>query len=49
MVANLTLASDNAVWGQTGPYMGSFDAEYGCTAAVSLMGMLQAKELWFLY
>jgi len=48
MVADLTLASDNAVFGQTGPRMGSFDAGYGCTAAVSLMGMKRAKELWFL-
>lgn len=48
MVADLTLASENAIFGQTGPRMGSFDAGYGCTAAVSLMGMKKAKELWFL-
>ena len=48
MVADLTLASDNAIFGQTGPRMGSFDAGYGCTAAVDLMGMKRAKELWFL-
>ena len=48
MVADLTLASDNAVFGQTGPRMGSFDAGYGSTAAVNLMGMKRAKELWFL-
>eukprot|EP00522_Entomoneis_paludosa_P012249 CAMPEP_0172450418 /NCGR_PEP_ID=MMETSP1065-20121228/8762_1 /TAXON_ID=265537 /ORGANISM="Amphiprora paludosa, Strain CCMP125" /LENGTH=344 /DNA_ID=CAMNT_0013202199 /DNA_START=58 /DNA_END=1088 /DNA_ORIENTATION=- len=48
MVADLTLASDNAVFGQTGPRMGSFDAGYGCTAAVSMMGMKRAKELWLL-
>jgi len=48
MVADLTLASDNAVFGQTGPRMGSFDAGYGCTAAVDLMGMKKAKELWFM-
>ncbi|KAL7580319.1 hypothetical protein ACA910_004354 [Epithemia clementina (nom. ined.)] len=48
MMADLTLASDNAVFGQTGPRMGSFDAGYGSTAAVHLMGMKRAKELWFL-
>jgi naphthoate synthase len=48
LVADLTLASENAVFGQTGPRMGSFDAGYGCTQAVACMGQKRARELWFL-
>ncbi|EEC42838.1 predicted protein [Phaeodactylum tricornutum CCAP 1055/1] len=48
MVSDLTLASTNAVFGQTGPRMGSFDAGYGCTTAAALMGQKRARELWFL-
>jgi naphthoate synthase len=48
LVADLTLASESAVFGQTGPRMGSFDAGYGCTQAVATMGQKRARELWFL-
>jgi len=48
MVADLTLASENAVFGQTGPRMGSFDAGYGCVQAAALLGQKRARELWFL-
>jgi naphthoate synthase len=48
MVCDLTLASENAVFGQTGPRMGSFDAGYGCLQATALMGTKRARELWFL-
>jgi naphthoate synthase len=48
MVADLTLASTNAIFGQTGPRMGSFDAGYGCAQAADLMGQKRARELWFL-
>jgi naphthoate synthase len=48
MVADLTLASSNAVFGQSGPRMGSFDAGYGCYMATALMGSKRARELWFL-
>ena len=48
MVADLTLCSENAVLGQTGSRMGSFDAGYGCTTAAALMGQKRARELWFL-
>jgi naphthoate synthase len=48
MVADLTLASENAVFGQTGPRMGSFDAGYGCSTAAALIGQKKARELWFL-
>jgi naphthoate synthase len=49
MVADLTLACrDTAVFGQTGPRMGSFDAGYGCVQAVSCLGQKRARELWML-
>ena len=48
MVADLTLASDQAVFGQTGPRMGSFDAGYGSTHMARLIGQKRAREFWFL-
>jgi naphthoate synthase len=48
MVCDLTLAADNAVFGQTGPKVGSFDAGYGCTAMARLVGQKRAREMWFL-
>jgi naphthoate synthase len=49
MLCDLTLAStETAVFGQTGPRMGSFDAGYGCIQAADLMGQKRARELWFL-
>jgi naphthoate synthase len=48
MVADLTLASDDAVFGQTGPRMGSFDAGYGSTHMSRLIGQKRAREMWFL-
>ena len=48
MVADLTLASDNAVFGQTGPRMGSIDAGYGSTHLARLVGQKRAREIWFL-
>lgn len=48
MVADLTLASDDAVFGQTGPRMGSFDAGYGSTHMARLIGQKRAREMWFL-
>ncbi|GKZ01278.1 hypothetical protein MPSEU_001078800 [Mayamaea pseudoterrestris] len=48
MVCDVTLCSENAIFGQTGPRMGSFDAGYGCSRAIMLMGQKKARELWFL-
>jgi naphthoate synthase len=48
MVADLTLASDQAIFGQTGPRMGSFDAGYGSTHMARLIGQKRAREFWFL-
>lgn len=48
MIADLTIADDNAVFGQTGPRMGSFDAGYGSTHMARLIGQKRAREFWFL-
>lgn len=48
MVADLTLAGDDAIFGQTGPRMGSFDAGYGSTHMARLIGQKKAREMWFL-
>jgi naphthoate synthase len=48
-LCDLTIAAtETAVFGQTGPRMGSFDAGYGCVHAADLMGQKRARELWFL-
>lgn len=47
MVCDLTIAADNAVFGQTGPKVGSFDAGYGSTEMARLVGPKRAKEMWF--
>ena len=48
MVCDLTIAGDNAVFGQTGPKVGSFDAGYGSTHMASIIGQKKAREMWFL-
>lgn len=45
---DLTIASDNAVFGQTGPKVGSFDAGYGAGLLADMVGQKKAKEIWFL-
>ncbi|MCL6627286.1 1,4-dihydroxy-2-naphthoyl-CoA synthase [Alicyclobacillus shizuokensis] len=45
---DLTIAADNAVFGQAGPRVGSFDAGYGSTLLGRLVGHKKAKEIWFL-
>lgn len=47
MMADLTIAGDDAVFGQTGPRMGSFDAGYGSTHMARLVGQKKAREMWF--
>jgi naphthoate synthase len=47
MICDLTVAADNAVFGQTGPKVGSFDAGYGCAQMVRLVGPKRAREMWF--
>ena len=45
---DLTIAADNAVFGQTGPQVGSFDAGYGSWLLASTVGMKKAREIWYL-
>ncbi len=42
------IAADNAIFGQTGPKVGSFDAGYGSTQMARLVGQKKAREIWFL-
>ncbi len=44
----MQIAADNAVFGQTGPKVGSFDAGYGSTQMTRLVGQKKAREIWFL-
>ncbi|MGO1337619.1 MAG: 1,4-dihydroxy-2-naphthoyl-CoA synthase [Leuconostoc fallax] len=48
LVADLTIAADNAKFGQTGPKVGSFDAGYGSGYLARVIGHKRAKEVWFL-
>ena len=48
IVCDLTIAADNAVFGQTGPKVGSFDAGYGATLLGRIVGHKKAKEIWYL-
>ncbi len=48
VVCDLTIAADNAIFGQTGPKVGSFDAGYGAGYLARIVGHKKAKEIWFL-
>jgi naphthoate synthase len=48
LVCDLTIAADNARFGQTGPRVGSFDAGLGAGLMARTIGMKKAKEIWFL-
>ncbi|XP_047317904.1 1,4-dihydroxy-2-naphthoyl-CoA synthase, peroxisomal-like [Impatiens glandulifera] len=48
MCADLTIAAENAVFGQTGPKVGSFDAGYGSTIMSRLVGPKKAREMWYM-
>jgi naphthoate synthase len=48
LVCDLTIAADNARFGQVGPKVGSFDGGYGASLLAGLVGMKRAKEIWFL-
>ncbi|HEY7668273.1 MAG TPA: 1,4-dihydroxy-2-naphthoyl-CoA synthase [Actinomycetota bacterium] len=48
LVCDLTIAADNARFGQTGPRVGSFDAGYGIGLLARQIGEKRAKEIWFL-
>jgi naphthoate synthase len=48
LVCDLTIAADNARFGQTGPRVGSFDAGYGSSLLARTIGLKRAKEVWML-
>jgi naphthoate synthase len=48
LVCDLTIAADNARFGQTGPRVGSFDGGFGAGLLADLVGPKKAKEIWFL-
>ena len=48
IVCDLTIAADNAVFGQTGPRVGSFDGGYGSGLLARHVGQKKAREIWFL-
>jgi naphthoate synthase len=48
VVSDLTIAADNARFGQTGPQVGSFDGGFGASLLAAQVGPKKAKEIWFL-
>ncbi len=48
IVCDLTIAADNAVFGQTGPRVGSFDGGFGAGYMARLVGQKKAREIWYL-
>jgi naphthoate synthase len=48
LMCDLTIAAENAVFGQTGPKVGSFDAGYGATYLARVVGHKKAREIWYL-
>jgi naphthoate synthase len=48
MMCDLTIAADNACFGQTGPKVGSFDGGYGASYMARIVGQKKAREIWFL-
>jgi naphthoate synthase len=48
VICDLSIASENAIFGQTGPKVGSFDGGYGATLLARIVGHKKAREIWFL-
>ncbi len=48
VLCDLTIAADNAIFGQTGPKVGSFDGGFGSSYLARLVGQKKAREIWFL-
>ena len=48
VVCDLTIAADNAIFGQTGPKVGSFDGGYGASYLARIVGQKKAREIWYL-
>ncbi len=48
LMCDITIAAENAVFGQTGPKVGSFDGGYGSSYMARIVGQKKAREIWFL-
>ena len=48
LVCDLTIAADNAIFGQTGPKVGSFDGGFGASYMARIVGQKKAREIWYL-
>lgn len=48
VICDLTIASENAIFGQTGPKVGSFDGGFGASYLASIVGQKKAREIWYL-
>ena len=48
VICDLTIAADNAIFGQTGPKVGSFDGGFGSSFLSSIVGQKKAREIWYL-
>ena len=48
VICDLTIAADNAIFGQTGPKVGSFDGGFGASYLARIVGQKKAREIWFL-
>ncbi len=48
LICDLTIAAENAIFGQTGPRVGSFDGGYGASYMARIVGQKKAREIWFL-
>jgi naphthoate synthase len=48
VMCDLTIAADNAVFGQTGPRVGSFDGGFGASYLARIVGQKKAREIWYL-
>jgi naphthoate synthase len=48
VICDLTIAADNAIFGQTGPIVGSFDAGFGASYLAEIVGQKKAREIWYL-
>lgn len=48
VICDLTIAADNAIFGQTGPKVGSFDGGFGSSHLARIVGQKKAREIWYL-
>ncbi len=48
LICDLTIAANNAIFGQTGPKVGSFDGGFGASYLARIVGQKKAREIWFL-